>query len=313
MLYKKKWIGWLMFLPAAFFLITFLIVPFIANVIDSFFQISKFISAETGEIMEETIFVGFQNYKPFFQGYTHAGNIQGYFYKVLANTGILILCTILVEVGFALILALLVDNIKRGKTFFRVTFFLPIIISATAIATMFVFLYNPQFVNMAAIFGVTPGSEEGYFVIFEEGKTLKPLLFVIFPIVWQYVGFYFVILLTGLAGVSGDLMEAASIDGANTWQVIFKIKIPMLWNVLRTCMVLAITGALKVYDLPAVLATGGKPGGASTTWFLGTYMNEGFLGLEAKHYRAVLAVVIVVLGVGLSNLSNLVLRENKDI
>lgn len=301
MLYKRKWIGWLMFIPAIIFLVLFLIVPFISNVIDSFFNFKG------GNVK----FVGFENYGRFFAGFTTGANMYGYFWKVIVNTAILIVSTIIFEVGFALILALLVDNIKYGKTFFRVTFFLPIIISATAIATMFVFLYEPSIVNFAPIFGATKGAD-GLFLVFDPKNQFKSLMFVIFPIVWQYVGFYFVILLTGLAGISGDLMEAANIDGANTWQVVFKIKIPMLWNVLRTCMVLAITGALKVYDLPAVLAPLGKPGGAQTTWFLGTYMQEAFT-TKGKYARAALAVIIVILGVALSNISNLVLRENKDI
>lgn len=299
MLYKRKWIGWLMFLPALFFLVTFLIVPFISNIITSFQNVEN---VYTGT----RYFVGFGNYAEFFKGWHGVGSdFPSLFFKVLGNTGILIVCTILVEVGFALILALLVDNIKYGKTFFRVTFFLPIIISATAIGTMFVFLYEPAYVDLSVIFG------EG-FKVWDPDHHFRALLFVIFPIVWQYVGFYFVILLTGLAGVSADLMEAASIDGANTWQVVFKIKIPMLWNVLRTCMVLAITGALKVYDLPAVLAKLGNPGGASTTWFLGTYMSEAFSSNDVFS-RATLAVIIVILGVALSLLSNTILRENKDI
>lgn len=308
MLYKRKWMGWLMFLPALAFMVAFLIIPFITNIANSFKDV----------VGGEEVFVGFDVYKDFFAGYTEATNYRGYFWIAMKNTGILILSTIIVEVGFALVLAILLDRVKRGQTFFRVTFFLPIVISATAIGTMFTFLYDPEIVNLAWIFGPTEGfynmKGEECLNIFDRAKPIKSLLFIVFPVVWQYVGFYFVILLTGIAGISEDLNEAAEIDGAGAFKKVFKITIPMLWNVIRTCMVLAITGALKVYDLPAVLAPNGKPAQEGSSWFLGTYMQEAFDASTVSVYpRAALAVIIVVLGVGLSAISNLLLRENEDI
>ena len=65
------------------------------------------------------------------------------------------------------------------------------------------------------------------------------------PVMWQYVGFYFVIIVTGLNNIPQDLYEAAALDGADGWKRVRYITLPMLRNVLCTCLTLAITGAIK--------------------------------------------------------------------
>ena len=79
------------------------------------------------------------------------------------------------------------------------------------------------------------------------------------PVIWQYVGFYFVILVTGLNNISTDIYEAAEIDGASGLGRIRYITLPLLHNTLCTCLVLAITGSLKVFDLPWTMFVGGLP------------------------------------------------------
>ena len=70
------------------------------------------------------------------------------------------------------------------------------------------------------------------------------------PTIWQYIGFYFVIFLTALTTINDEMIEAAKIDGASDLKVTLKIKIPLIQNVTRVVLVLAITGTLKVFDLP---------------------------------------------------------------
>lgn len=90
------------------------------------------------------------------------------------------------------------------------------------------------------------------------------------PVTWQYVGFYFVILVTGLNNISEELYESAAIDGATKLQRVRYISLPLLHNVICTCAVLGVTGDLKVFDLPWVMFPNGMPVGK--TWRTGTYM-----------------------------------------
>ena len=125
------------------------------------------------------------------------------------------------------------------------------------------------------------------------------------------VGFYFVILVTGLNNIPEDVYEAAALDGADGWKRTQFITLPLLRNVLCTCLVLAITGALKVFDLPWVMFGAGMP--ENRGWLTGTYMYDQTFNKMNVDYGSTIAVLIVVLGVVLSNIANRVFRPSEDL
>jgi len=127
------------------------------------------------------------------------------------------------------------------------------------------------------------------------------------PVMWQYVGFYFVIIITGLNNISDELYEAAAIDGASKLQRIKYITLPLLHNVLCTVVVLAVTGALKVFDLPWTMFPKGMP--LKSTFLTGTYMYYQTMETQNVDYGSTLAVLIVVLGVVLSKVVNAIFKE----
>ena len=223
----------------------------------------------------------------------------------LKNTGIMIIATIVGQVGLALLFALLVSNIKKGSGFFRTVFFFPIVISATALGLLFnlIFLYDKgmlnQFLELLGRTDLTDWKSEKY-----------AIMTMMIPVVWQYVGFYFIILETGLNNISQELYESAAIDGASRFQRVFYISIPLLRNVICTCVTLGVTGALKVFDLPWTMFPKGMP--LKETFLTGTYMY--YQTMEAKNvdYGATIAVLIVVLGVLLSKLTRSIFKESED-
>lgn len=131
------------------------------------------------------------------------------------------------------------------------------------------------------------------------------------PVMWQYVGFYFVILVTGLNNISEDLYEATALDGCTGIARVRYITLPLLRNVLCTCLVLAITGALKVFDLPWVMFGAGMP--QDKGWLTGTYMYDQTFNRGNVDYGSAIAMLIVVLGVVLSNVANRVFKPRDDI
>ena len=133
------------------------------------------------------------------------------------------------------------------------------------------------------------------------------LVTMMLPVMWQYVGFYFVILITGLNNISEELYESAAIDGATRFQRVRYISLPLLHNVICTCVVLAVTGALKVFDLPWTMFPKGMP--LKTTFLTGTYMY--YQTMEAKNvdYGSALAIMLVVLGVVTSQIVNRIFKE----
>lgn len=303
MLYqKKKWMVIIFILPFLVLAGIFLIYPFISNCVNAFFLFQS-----RSQSLSEATFAGWTNFVNLF-------NDGGFGYSI-GNTFILIAFVIVFQMGIALILALMVDRIKKFAGFFRVVYFIPIVLSGSLIGSMFLMFQDADFGLFNQIlhsFGVT---EKVFFV--NANNWFGTLLYLMVPIIWQYVGFYFVILLTGLSNISDDIMEAAALDGASTMQQIRYVTIPMLQNVFRTCMVLSITGALKVFDVPFVMAGGaGNP-----AYFMGTYnqyLFDNYANMNNPGYTrvgesAIYSVILVLVGIFVSQVSNLVLRENKDI
>ena len=305
MIYKKKTPLLIFLIPAFLFLIVFLYYPFLQNIINMFLDIGGL-----GRAAEGVNTPWYVNYQRLFT--------DPYMRVALKNTLLLIVCTIIFQVGIALILALLVDTIRVGAQVFRTIYFFPIVISATALGLMFnlIFLYKGGLVNQLLLSWGQLDYEikaSGKMVVeWLDWKNQAHFLFTMFmPVMWQYVGFYFVIIVTGLNNISQDLYEAAALDGADGWKRTRYITLPMLRNVLCTCLVLAITGALKVFDLPWVMFGAGMP--ENMGWLTGTYMYDQTFNKMNVDYGSTIAVLIVVLGVVLSNISNRIFRPSEDI
>jgi raffinose/stachyose/melibiose transport system permease protein len=111
--------------------------------------------------------------------------------------------------------------------------------------------------------------------------------------IWQGLGMYIVILISGLQGIPEELYESSMLDGANAWHRFWRITVPMLWPIIQICVILTVSGAFKNFDYIYILTAGG-PG--SSTHVLATYMyDKAFVGMRFGFGSAV-AVVIFSLG-----------------
>lgn len=291
-IYKSKKFIIFFLIPAFLFMFLFLYYPFVRNIINSFQHIRHMGMSDL------------EWNEPFYKNYLKI--IEDPTMRIaLKNTVIMIIATIVGQVGIAVVLALLVSNIKRGAGFFRVVYFFPIVVSATALGLLFnlIFLYDKGMINQfLQMIGVLDASTNQLL----DWKAEYPMFTMLVPVIWQYVGFYFIILLTGLSGISEELYEAASIDGASRFQRVKYITLPLLRNSICTCVVLAVTGALKVFDLPWTMFVNGM----SDTWLTGTYMYSKVY--KDVDYSSAIAVVIVVIGVILSMVVNKIFKQNED-
>ena len=291
-IYKSKKFIIFFLIPAFLFMFIFLYYPFVRNIVNSFEHI-KYMGMDA---------IGWN--EPIFKNYLKLLEDETMLIA-LKNTVIMIAATIVGQVGIAIILALLVSNIKKGAGFFRVVYFFPIVVSATALGLLFnlIFLYDKGMINQFLQFvGILDASSNELL----DWKAKYPIFTMLVPVIWQYVGFYFVILLTGLSGISEELYEVASIDGASRFQRVRYITLPLLRNSICTCVVLAVTGALKVFDLPWTMFVNGM----SDTWLTGTYMySKVYTNVD---YSSAIAVVIVVLGMVLSMSINRLFKHNSD-
>ncbi len=290
MLYKKKSPLLIFLVPGMVCLFIFMYFPFLENIKNSFYDMTSIVRMPGSE----WDYLGLENYKKIFSD-------QDLKVAILNSLKMMFL-TVVFEVGIGFVLAVMVMNIKKGQQIFRTVFFFPIVISATAIGLLFKLFYNFDggMLNQILLsLGV------------EKVNWLNPelaFLMVSIPTLWSYVGFYFVILLTGLSDISDDIYEAAEIDGCSKLGQVGYITIPLMKSVIATCITLAVTGALKIFDLPWVIVPNGAPQGV--THFLGTYMYQVTFGMNNYDYGSVLAITIVILGVLVSKLVRLITREN---
>lgn len=293
MLYKKKWPLLIFLLPGFLMMLIFLYLPFIDNIRNSLYDMTSIVKMPGQEFK----YIGLDNYKYLFKD----PKIRISIINSLKMMGL----TIVFQIGIALILAIMVDSVKHGQQFFRIVYFFPIVISATAIGLVFQLFYNYKGGMLNQVMA---------FLGKEPINWLAPsmaFVMISIPILWSYVGFYFVILLTGINGISHEVYEAASIDGCSRFKQIFYITLPLLRGVICTCVTLGVTGALKVFDIPWAIVPKGAPQGL--THFLGTYMYEQTFTIGNFDYGSTIALLMVVFGIVVSWLVNKIIKPDDNL
>ncbi|WP_089967568.1 carbohydrate ABC transporter permease [Lihuaxuella thermophila] len=275
----------LFLLPTIILTGTFLYYPFLRSVYKGFFYWDGYLTSR---------FIGLENYI----------QLAGDEVVRMATLNTLeIMCyAIIFQVGLGIVLAVLVDSVKFGTNFFRSAFFFPVAISATAIGLMFTLFYNYDNGLLNQL--LTKFGYEKVLWITEESS----LIAVAIPTIWQYVGFYFVILFTAISKIPDDFYEAAHMEGLTGIKKTLYITLPLIWSDIKTCIILAITGSLKVFELVYII-TGGGPVNSSEV--LGTYMYTKTFVSSAWGYGSAIAVFIVILGMILSVMANKLLKREE--
>lgn len=288
MIYKDKKIVVLFLFPAILFLVGFLYIPFLMSIANSAYNITDMAGINK-------TFIGWGNYAELIRDV----NIH----TAIKNTFIMMILCVVFELGLGALFALFVDGIRRGAKFYRTVFFFPVVISATAIGLMFVLFYDYNI-----------GLFNQLIMKFGGDKVLwmteaSAIYMIAIPTIWQYVGFYFVLVLTGISAIPEDIYESAYLDGITGVKKTIYITLPLIKGVLKSSLILVITGALKIFDLAWIIAPKGVPGGKS--YLLGTYQYNMVYEAYRVGYGCAIAVLIVVLGLGISLLVNKFLKEEE--
>ena len=267
----KKYV-WICITPAMILILAFLIYPLIKTVIYSFSSWYNF--AITSE------WIGLDNYKRIF-----SDMVMPVAFK---NTAILIAGVLIFQVGFALLLAIMVDSAHHGFKLFRTVYFFPIVISGTAIGLMFTLIYKYEY-GLLNYFVTLLGYDKQVWI-----TPRTAIYLALIPVLWQYIGFYFVIFLTGIAKIPEDIYESAMLDGITPIKKIFYITIPMLKDVLVSTVVLVVSGCFRVFDTIYVITKGGP---MNSSQLLSTYMYQTAFEKYNGGYASAIAVVMILIGV----------------
>ena len=177
------------------------------------------------------------------------------FVNSIKNSLLYVAFSLFIQLPISLFLALIVANIKRGEKFYRTTYFIPVIISGVVIGQLWQKIYNGDYGLLNAVLGSLhlEHLQQDWL-----GQETTALIAAFIPNLWQYVGYHMLIMYAGIKSISPEIYEAATIDGADSRQIAFKVTIPLLKPVLEVCVTFSLIGALKIFDLIYVL-TGGGP------------------------------------------------------
>lgn len=237
---KKKLSNFLLFalfvFPAVIFVLFTTNIPFIMNLYYSFF--------EWNGIGKEMTFVGLDNFKTIFTNDT-------LFWKGVTFTLKFAVFFVVIVNIISLAVALVLSKEKKSSSVGRAFYYIPYIISLTAISLIWKFIFGPGF---EALYHIT-GWE--FFNWSWLGTAKLAFFVVVIMTVWQNVGFYMVNYIAGIIAVPGDVIEAAKIDGANRFQTIIKIIIPLIMPAISICMLTSLTFAFKLFDVIMVFTKGG--------------------------------------------------------
>jgi raffinose/stachyose/melibiose transport system permease protein len=234
------------------------------------------------------VYVGWSNWARLLQ--------DGVFWKALSNNLILAVLSIIVQLPVALALAVLLD--KGGQYFriFKLSYFMPLLISSVAIGFLFKYIYDPNFGILNAILN---GVSLGVLAKSWLGDPNIALYAVLAVICWQFIPFYMLIFQAALASMPGELHDAAMIDGATENQFFWRIVLPMLQGTIRTSAVLSLIGSLRYFDLIYVL-TGGGPSGS--TELMATYMYKQAFASFNFGYGSTVAVALILVVLAISGI-----------
>jgi raffinose/stachyose/melibiose transport system permease protein len=264
----------LFLLPAFVLFFAFIVYPIVQSVYYSFFSWKGFGPA--------TDFIGLDNFAQILK--------DKIFHKAIINGLWIIALSLSIQLPLSLALAIMVGRDLPGRAFFRMIFFMPYVISEVITAIAFMGLYNPDptrgLINaiLVLIPGVKPIGWMG------SRELVLPCIFVVMT--WKYFGLHMLLFLAGLQSIPTEVEEAARIDGANGWQLIRYITVPMLGNTIRTCTYLSILGSLQQFILVWVMTKGG-PVNASEV--MSTYMYRYSFVRFWLGYGSAVAIIMLLI------------------
>jgi sn-glycerol 3-phosphate transport system permease protein len=263
---------YLLVLPTALGVATFTLWPFLATLYRSLFRQNQAVRVPE--------FVGLGNFVELFQ--------YPVFQKVLLNTAIFVLGTVPVSLALALGLALLLNRKLAGLGIFRSAFFYPTILPTVSAATIWLFLYTPNFglVNQALGSVGIPGQNW-----LGDARWTLPAIMVM--AIWKQTGYFMIFYLAGLQNLSREVFEAAELDGAGRWQQFRYLTIPLLSGTTLFVTTIAAAHAFQMVDQLYIMTQGG-PDNASNLLLFAVY-ESAFRFQDQGEANAMTVVLLAVL------------------
>lgn len=275
---KKLTLILYLIIPVAMFVFT-VFVPLVTAVVYSFFE------WKGGPVK---IFNGLANYRQLFADAT--------FWQAFGNNIYLVVACLIGQIGIAFLLVLLVNSkLVKCKGVHRTFGFFPSTISAVCIGMIWTMVYHNRYgiLNWALELIGRDDLTQVWL-----NNTEHIMLIVSIPLIWQYIGYYMVIIFSAIAGIDQEIFESAEIDGANAVQTAWHITLPLIKNTMLVCITLCIAGNMKAFDNIYTMTKGG-PGTASMVMAMYGYkisFEQSNMGYGSTISVAIFVLSLAVIG-----------------
>lgn len=271
---RNEWIwGYAMIAPVTAGLIIFYFYPFFQVIYDSFFKIGAFDKRQG--------FVGGSNYVRMFS--------DSEMWMTLGNTFKYVIIIVPVTVTLSLFIAVLLNMKVKGLSIFRVIYFLPAITMAAAVSMVWRWIFNGNYGILNGIlnlFGIPP--------VQWLGNRSTALLCVCCAAVWSNIGYYMIILLAGIQGISKEYYESAELDGAGAFQKFTKITFPLITPTLFYVIIMIIISTFQTFD-SIYLMIGPKSTAIKYTQSVVMYFYRQAFNYSNKGYASAVAVLLFII------------------
>jgi len=287
---KKKSTFLLFLLPGVIWYSFVTIIPLITSFSYSFFKWSG---------GPNKTFIGLDNFKMLLQ--------DEIFWQAFKNNLLITLLCVIGQIGFALtISSLLSTKFVKFKNIHRSVIFFPVVLSTIIIGFIWTMMYNKDY-----------GIVNWFLQFLHLDFLIKPwlddpkivMLSISLPIIWQYIGYYMVIIMAGMTNISNEVFEMAEIDGATGFKKLIHITLPLLKNTIMVCIMLCIAGNMQVFSHIFVMTSGG-PGTSSMV--MAMYSYEKSFSQYQLGYGSAISIGILVVSLAMVFISRKLLGGKND-
>lgn len=213
---------------------------------------------------------------------------DGQFWIAFRNNIIFVFFSVFIQIPVIVFVAILIGSVKRLLNLYKITVYLPSILSTASVAVIWQFIYSPDagLVNQV----LKSIGLESLIRIWLGDKTTA-LFSILVTNGWQWTGFYIILTVAAIFAIPREIHEAGLIDGADGWRKAWYLTVPLIRPVIVVVLLLSITGAMKALDIVLIMTNGG-PFGSSDV--MATYMYKQAYSYNDYGYANAIAIIIAV-------------------
>lgn len=281
--------GFLFVVPSLVMWLYWFLLPAIKSMRLSFYEYS-YINPDQAH------YVGLDNFRQLFQDQR--------FLDAVAHNLFLVVASVVLLTVIPFFVAVMLQGKVLGKTFFRTSYYMPYVISSVAVSIFFMYFFikNGVGANLFALFGL---KNTTWFT-----STKYALWLVLIIYVWQQIGFYMILYISGLQNIPAEMYEAATIDGANGWKQMRYITVPLLKPTTYMVVTLSMISSFQIFDQIAAISKQsplGSPAGSTSTMV--TFLYQQSFSYMNMGYGSAAAMVLFVFIFALTALRNVLTKE----